>query len=91
MTGPTADYFMGALAITLGALALLASLLNWEAAFQLRKAQWLETRFGRPGARLSLAVLGAVLLALGVAIALGYAPNARPQSFLAPAVFRVLA
>jgi hypothetical protein len=76
MTGPAADFFMGGLAISLGIVSLLASMLNWETAYQLSKAQWLESRLGRTGVRLSFAALGAVLIALGIAIAIGFAPNA---------------
>jgi Immunity protein 17 len=72
MTGPAADFFMGGLAIALGLAALLASLLNWEGAYQLRKAHWLEGRLGRRGVRLCFAALGALLIALGAAIAMGF-------------------
>jgi uncharacterized membrane protein YphA (DoxX/SURF4 family) len=75
MTASVADLFMGSVGILLGAIMLLAGLLNWEAAFQLKKTQWLQSRWGRPTARMILIAAGAALIALGVAIALGFAPN----------------
>ena len=44
-----ADIFVGSVALVLGISALAVALLNWEAAFQLPKAQAIENRFGRRG------------------------------------------
>jgi hypothetical protein len=76
MTASVADLFMGSVGILLGAVMLLAGLLNWEAAFQLKKTQWLQSRWGRPATRVILIAAGAGLMALGAAIAMGFAPNA---------------
>jgi uncharacterized membrane protein YphA (DoxX/SURF4 family) len=76
MTGQIADLFMGSVSVVIGAVLLLAGLLNWERAFQFRKTQWIESRWGRPTARAILIIAGAGLLALGVVIAMGFAPNA---------------
>jgi uncharacterized membrane protein HdeD (DUF308 family) len=76
MTGPIADLFVGSVSILIGAVMLLAGLVNWERAFQLKKTQWLQSRWGRPTARIVLIVVGATLIALGGAIAMGFAPNA---------------
>jgi len=72
-TGP--DIFVGSVALILGTVFLLAALLNYEAAYQLPKAQAIENRFGRRGARIFYALLGIVLLGLGGAIMAGFAPN----------------
>lgn len=74
----TADLFVGGVTILLGLAALATALLNWEAGFRLPKAQAMENRFGRRGARAIIAVLGLLLIALGGAIVAGFRPNA-PQ------------
>lgn len=76
MTGAAADYFMGGISMVVGAVALLASVFNWDAAFRLRKTRWLDERWGRARTRLAMGVLGAALITLGVAISMGFAPNA---------------
>jgi hypothetical protein len=70
------DIFIGSAAIALGALIFAAGALNWQAAFHLPKAQSMEARFGRRGARVALAVLGLVLIGTGSAIIAGFAPFA---------------
>jgi hypothetical protein len=62
------DMVVAGVAFALGALALASALLNLEWAHRLRKAQWVEARYGRRGARLAFALVGAALVALGVAI-----------------------
>ncbi len=76
MSGSIADMFVGVVAVALGLAILLSSATNWQNAYRLRKTRWLEARLGRSGARVVLAVLGVALIALGVAIAMGFAPNA---------------
>lgn len=63
------DVFVGGLAIVLGLLALVAAAGNWEWSFQLAKAQFFETRWGRGSARLFYLVLGIGLIAVGLLIA----------------------
>ena len=74
------DLFVGGVAITLGLCMFLVAACNWEWFFSLRKAQWLEKRWGRGGVRCLYAVIGLGLIGLGVAISMGYAPNARAKN-----------
>lgn len=69
------ELFVGSVAIALGLLALAAGVLSWQAAFELRTIQRLERRCGRNVTRAILALAGLALIALGVAIALGFGPN----------------
>ena len=71
-----ADIFVGSIALILGIAALVVAVLNLEAAYQLPKAQAIENRFGRRGARIFFAVLGLLLVGLGCAALAGFAPNA---------------
>lgn len=75
-----ADIFVGSVALVLGIAALVAALFNLEAAFQLPKAQAIENRYGRRGARICFAVLGLLLVGLGCLALVGFAPNAENQS-----------
>ncbi len=70
-----ADIFVGAVAACLGVWAIYSAMFNTEWCYQLRKAQWLESRLGRGGARIVFALLGLALIAMGAAIAMGFAPN----------------
>ncbi|MCA9268746.1 MAG: hypothetical protein KDA41_09765 [Planctomycetales bacterium] len=72
-----ADLFVGGVAVGLGLAALLAAVLNIDVGFRLPKAQAIESRWGRRGARICYALLGAALLLLGAAIIAGYAPLAQ--------------
>ena len=69
------DVFVGAVAVGIGLFALLSAAFNWDWSYQLWKARWVESRFGRRGARIFYAILGVVMIALGVAIAVGLGPN----------------
>ena len=69
------DIFVGAVALGIGSFALLSALFNWDWSYQLWKARWVEARFGRRGARVFYAILGTVMIALGIAIAVGFGPN----------------
>ncbi|MCO6456855.1 MAG: hypothetical protein J5I93_16275 [Pirellulaceae bacterium] len=69
------DVFVGSVSIAIGLLALAAAIGNWEVSFQLRAGRWFERRWGRMGARVAYAVLGASLIALGIALAAGFGPN----------------
>jgi len=70
------DAVVGGVAIALAAALVLAAALDSAWFFSLRKSNWLATRFGRGRARLILAAVGLALAILGVAIMLGWAPNA---------------
>ncbi|MDP6442563.1 MAG: Imm17 family immunity protein [Pirellulaceae bacterium] len=74
------DLFVAAIACLLGASSLLAGIMNWEWCFQLRKAQWVETRWGRKGARLFFSALGLVLILLGIAIGVSGQLRRRQES-----------
>ncbi len=76
MPGSVADIFVGVVSIVLGLTSLVSSIANWESVYQLRKTRWLEVRLGRSGVRIFLAVLGLSLIILGIAVALGFSPNA---------------
>lgn len=65
------DLFVGGVSAMLGASALAAALFNWEWCYQLKKTRWLESRWGRSGARWIVASVGVMLILLGVAIASG--------------------
>jgi len=69
------DAFVGLVSIGLGAAGLLAAICNWDRCFQIRKARWIEAVAGRSTARMTYGVVGLGLIALGVAIACGFAPN----------------
>ena len=75
-----ADIFVGSVALILGTAALIAAMFNLEAVFQLPKAQAIENRFGRKGARICLAVLGLLLVGLGCLVLVGFAPNAEGRT-----------
>ena len=67
----TEHIFVGGVSIILGSLALLAAIHNRDWYYQLPKTRWIEKRWGRTAARLFYAILGLVLLALGVCVVLG--------------------
>ena len=69
------DVFVGTVAVSVGLLALTSAIGNWDWPYRLGMARRVESRFGRRGARIFYAILGALLVALGVAIALGFGPN----------------
>jgi len=69
------DAFVGAVSVAIGLWALGSSVFNWESSYRLSKARWFEKRYGRGGARMFYAVLGILMLVLGIAIAAGFGPN----------------
>jgi hypothetical protein len=74
------EILVGAVAIVLGGVCLAAAIFNWPWSYELHKTRFLERLFGRTGARIFFALLGLGLIALGIAIALGFAPNATNRS-----------
>ena len=66
---------VGAVSVVLGLTGLVAAIGNWDRYYQLDKVRWLETFWGRRGVRLIYGVVGMLLIALGVAIAMGFGPN----------------
>jgi small neutral amino acid transporter SnatA (MarC family) len=69
------EVFVGCVSSGIGLTALAAAIWNWEASFQMRAARLIEHRWGRLAARIAYAVLGVLLVCLGVAIGLGFGPN----------------
>jgi hypothetical protein len=69
--GPFTDLLVGGLSTVLGAVGLAAAAGNWNWFYQLRIAQWMETNWGRGSARAYYAILGLLLIALGLAIMSG--------------------
>lgn len=66
------DWFVGSVAIGLGLVLLIGSLLNAPWFYALRSSRWLEALFARTGARIVHAALGCGLIALGCAIVQGF-------------------
>ena len=66
------ELLVGGLAILIGAVAIVAAATNWDDSFRLRLARVVDRRFGRGAARAFYALIGLTLIALGVAIAVGY-------------------
>lgn len=66
------DHFVGGVGIAIGVAFLAAAILNGSWCFETPKGRWLAERMGRTGARIVFATLGAGMLALGTAIALGF-------------------
>jgi hypothetical protein len=83
--GSTEDLFVGGVAVLLGALALLAAILNRDWYYQLPKTRWIEKRWGRIGARVFYASVGLALLALGVCVILGLHQRGEPAPARQPA------
>ncbi len=81
------DIFVGVVAIGIGLFALFSAACNWDWSYRLWKARYMEARFGRRGARIFYAMLGAAMIALGVAIALGFGPNRARAKMHAPSRF----
>ena len=61
------EYFILVLFIGLGAFSLIAAAFNFDWYFQTSGAMTFVRRFGRGGARIFYAILGAGLIACGVA------------------------
>lgn len=66
------DWFVGGVAVLIGLLALVHGIAPREQTFTMPKLRWLEQAYGRTTARVFLGVLGATLILLGIAIALGW-------------------
>jgi predicted sugar kinase len=73
--------FIGSVAMVLGALALGASLANYNGLFQLAKMRMLEETVGRGGARLACGLLGCGLIVVGGLIVTGVLPRKTAQRF----------
>ena len=67
------DLFVGIVAIAVAIFTLGSAIFNWEWSYQLRKTRWIETRYSRETARLTLGVVGIICLVIGVYLSLGLA------------------
>ncbi len=66
------DVFMAGLALMLALLAIGAAVHNRDSYYRLPKVRWIDQRWGRGVARVVYAVMGLVLLALGILIMSGW-------------------
>jgi len=66
------DVFMAGLALMLALLAIGAAVPNRDSYYRLPKVRWIDQRWGRGVARVVYAVMGLILLALGVLILSGW-------------------
>ena len=56
------ELFVGAVAVVLGLLAVVAAIGNWDGYYRFRKVRWIEAIGGRWSARLVYVLLGVVLI-----------------------------
>ncbi len=71
----SSDTFVGSVSIGLGTFVIFAAVFNWDWYCQLGKVHWIESKWGRRGARVFFAMFGVGLVVLGVCIAVGYLSN----------------
>ena len=79
-----ADLFVGTVSIVLGATALWSALFSADSLFHLPTAKSLQRRWGEKGARILFAVVGIVLVAMGIAVIAGFSPGWLGIPFLEP-------
>jgi hypothetical protein len=72
--------FVSGVAFLLGTTCVLTAIMNLDWCFRLPKAQWAIGRWGRGGTRLAFAIIGILLILLGVYIA-RMPPRATAMSF----------
>lgn len=66
------DLFVGTASVILGCFLIFSAITDWDWYYSPRTARWLQRWLGRRGARCVHTLLGIALVALGVAIMLGY-------------------
>lgn len=66
------DLFVGTAAVVLGLFLIVCAVSDWDWYYSVRTARWLRQWLGRRGTRIVHALLGVVLIVLGVTIAIGY-------------------
>lgn len=69
------ELLVGSLAMGLGIFSIMAAVFQWDWVFRLPKVRLIEARFRRRGAKYFYLSLGCLLLAIGVAIAVGWRPS----------------
>ena len=70
------DIVVGLAAIAAGLFLVVVSAINLQWYFTSWKTRWLDQRLGRFAARTIVALLGILLILLGMAIMRGFSPNA---------------
>lgn len=66
-----ADIFVGTIAALIGATAIAIAVANWGWGFQFWVGRVIDARVSRTASRVVYAIVGAALVALGIAIASG--------------------
>ena len=75
-----ADIFVGSVSAAIGVAALAIAAANWGPGFQFWVGRVLDSRSGRNVCRVVYAVVGILLIALGLMVMLGFAPSARRET-----------
>jgi len=70
-----ADWIVGAVAIMLGLVLCYSAAASRPQMYDLPKIRWLESRMGRRATQAIIVLLGVLLVAVGVAVALGWKMN----------------
>ena len=70
------DVLVGLTAVIAGLFMVVAGTVNLQWYFKSWKTRWLDQRLGRFVARMIVALLGILLILLGIAIMRGFSPNA---------------
>ena len=66
------DLLVSTVALLLGGLMIVVAIGNWDWYYELPKARWLQQACGRTGVRVIYALLGLLLLVIGLVIAAGW-------------------
>ena len=74
------QFLVGGTSILIGLLSVAAGASNLDIFFHATKMKWVEGRGGRTLARAIYAMIGVSLIGLGIAIAMGFAPNLSANS-----------
>jgi immunity protein 17 of polymorphic toxin system len=61
--------------VAIGVFTMCGAIFDWEFFIMHRKAWLIRTLFGRTGARIVYAILGAVFVGMGLAVAVGLIKN----------------
>jgi len=70
------DVAVGLTAVVAGLFLVIVGAVNLQWYFKSWKTRWLDQRLGRLAARLIVALMGILLILLGIAIMRGFSPNA---------------
>jgi hypothetical protein len=67
-----ADIFVGSVSAAIGVMALAIAAANWTPGFNFWVGYVIDARWGRTRSRIVYAIVGTLLIALGIAIMLGF-------------------